>query len=1132
MQSMCKTLIILSVIFTSCSKNNNGESKTLSESDIILEYQALKNKNNKNKEDYLRISDISHNYHKAKAKNHFFKKMVKKWNKMKEGDYQILPTEILEDETQDLFVVNKEGETKKNVYSWFSSPDEKVSIMQDGSGKGAKISVSEAGEYTINGFVIKGKGHLKHHLRYDIFNKFLSFTQKDIDNKEAFDLFFDNLRNEFGEESTEHNIYKKHKKDTYGHDHKKYKKHKHDDYQKEFEHFIKHVRFVTTKVNVKYVEPEICPNLEGDGTANNPFLVKKDEDLVCLFTLNIVRQPGNNVKLETDIDLRNENRDRGFINLSYWAANLDGNGHTIHWGVEDADDFCGADNCYSLGVFRGFFGGATVKNLTFEIYNVVAEKWLNVGGVSGSTWGANFENITVNHNGIFTTGGQRGGFVGTSTGLNTYKDIVVNNFKVESCVNEPFGDLWTGANGGFTTYTSELNTFENITINNPHFSGCANGNANGFMTDNFNEIIMNNITVNNLTIENEVDYLASGFMRFITADAQLLNISVNNSNINARNSNISAFMNSSFFTNNDDGTIKSANITAENILIDGANLTNNRDRGDFGVTSGFSYGVDGNMDFKNIIIKDLNIKASGSNIVGFILNTNQDLKLDGLRVENFNAENTGGLGTETLSILFGNLGNFGNTGSASIENVVLDGFNLKDYDSENYTAVTGLAQMISIPTVLNNIEIKNGETNSTFANSALVAVDIVHDRDSTNVYNLNIDNVTMNAINSNATLGIGFPNITEGFSIEGMNVSNVNVNINDGNYGGVLYYNASVSALNDINFTNHNVIGGDNVEIGGVIYGDGNQLSLTDVSIDNMNITSGNGGQSVSVGGVINGAGPNLLMSDVNISNMNIESFRYDAGWEALSLVIAASNGGTPSNTIIRKIKVTDSNLISHSNNMDYHRMMGGVIAHIYGGGFLMEDVTVFNSNIISDYYSLSGGILGEMTLGNGDNIVLERIESFNNRIKSLNYFDYPVGDWRRETYGGIFGLITPLFDENGLEQRGFATMKDIFVKSKYIGINEAWGIGGTWARNMIYLENSLVIGGAGTNFHGCAISGGETFNGINNYGVYCAPDDNVVNIPRDTAIETNPDSYPGFDFTNVWFMGISYPQLRSGLEL
>lgn len=202
---------------------------------------------------------------------------------------------------------------------------------------------------------------------------------------------------------------------------------------------------------------------------------------------------------------------------------------------------------------------------------------------------------------------------------------------------------------------------------------------------------------------------------------------------------------------------------------------------------------------------------------------------------------------------------------------------------------------------------------------------------------------------------------------------------------------------------------------------------------------------------------------------------------------------------------------------------MGAVASHIFNGGALLEDIKVFNTDITSDYYSISGAILGEVTLGFGNEVVMERASSFSNRVRNLNLAAYDPNDWRVTVMGDVFGLITPLFDENGLEQRGTGFMKDIFSKSRYIGSGENWGIGGTWARDMIYLENSLVIGAP---YHGSVIGGGETFHGINNYAVWAPQDTEVTNIPQGS--ELDPNFYPGFDFNNIWeITNGSYPSLR-----
>ena len=85
-------------------------------------------------------------------------------------------------------------------------------------------------------------------------------------------------------------------------------------------------------------------------------------------------------------------------------------------------------------------------------------------------------------------------------------------------------------------------------------------------------------------------------------------------------------------------------------------------------------------------------------------------------------------------------------------------------------------------------------------------------------------------------------------------------------------------------------------------------------------------------------------------------------------------------------------------------------------------------------------------------------------------------------------------------------------------------GLGTTWARDMVFLKNSLYVDDAAT----CAIGGGETFQGMNNYSLYCNDTEGITTV-IDPAFSTDPASYPGFDFLDVWEIlpNIDHPTLQ-----
>lgn len=527
------------------------------------------------------------------------------------------------------------------VNAWFKCDDPRVSITQALDGNHALITASEPGSYTI-------KAHVRKHPldKHDMMNEY-----------------------------KEYNNFKNHKT-------------------------VESILVVTANNQ----PPQICPNVVGAGTSANPYLVRNLQDLGCMFALQYVNNSANHIRLEADLDLRGRN-----TFLGWWSANLDGNGHKIYWDMDTAlapvwSCQVGQATCYDLAPFR-VVQNATFKNLTFEIGNVTGLNWMNAGGVFGNAHQAVFENITVNYSGRVMSDNQRAGFGGFSSGANTYRNIVVNNFKVDGCSTID-GD--SGISGGFLTYLGNSTVIENVQVNNATFENCdGTGVIGGFIGLGASPSVIKNSKVNGLTIQ-------------------------------TKNATAGGFFGSSW-----------ANITAEDIQITNSNIQVSMENGQYGTITGLSDNADGIVSFKNVLIDNVHLRSSNVAQSLGIMNARGTLTLDGIQVSNSSSESVN-LTTSSCSMTAGLVGNIDQTTSSLLKNISMLNVSLSndcDFEWVPMSGVLGIANGDPGMHKIQDVVIKNMALTSAATDAykhRMMAGVVAHSYDgSIDIENVKIDGLTL-----------------------------------------------------------------------------------------------------------------------------------------------------------------------------------------------------------------------------------------------------------------------------------------------------------------------------------------------------------------------------------------------------
>lgn len=151
---------------------------------------------------------------------------------------------------------------------------------------------------------------------------------------------------------------------------------------------------------------------DGDGSAENPYLLKTKDDLITLSKVTTVIQqlfPDTYFKLTNDIDLE---KDKSFLGICasiitgssdahvQFAGHIDGDGHAIHnmvipnsmvWTTEPADGKLGTPKTGSCIGYKGFVGRlapeGSVKNLTIAADCDLTDMWATSAAVVGYNYG-------------------------------------------------------------------------------------------------------------------------------------------------------------------------------------------------------------------------------------------------------------------------------------------------------------------------------------------------------------------------------------------------------------------------------------------------------------------------------------------------------------------------------------------------------------------------------------------------------------------------------------------------------------------------------------------------------------------------------------------------------------------------
>ena len=936
---------------------------------------------------------------------------------------------------------------------------------------------------------------------------------------------------------------------------------------KDFKNGHKH-KLITAFITVEPgTPPDPCADVIGDGSENNPYQANNFRQLVCMYQNGYVWQEGTNIKLGFDVDLRTATLGYS-ASFGYWRANLDGAGHTIYWdapnwGCDSGEQPDGSwgngvinepeDFCYDASPFRRVDNG-NFKNINMVIGDINAPNFLNAGGIVGNVSNASFENINIEYVGTVYSDDQRGGFAGFLDGPTQVKDITVNNFRVEACAQDR--DISTGANGGFTPYFGS-GSIENVTITNT-FIDCPAGNHAGFISSIFNPVSIKNVTIENTILKARAGgqwAQAAGFVGFPGPNSTVENVTIRDLVLVGEDSPLSGFFGSVW-----EG-VTTKGVLLENISIEANNVTDG-----FWPITGFSDGMDGEVSLENIDIKTLDIKTYGqAEIAGFVLNgvvSYGNMFVNNLyleRVSLLGEPNLSGSGAGCISGVFCTLGEMWNNpnGDITVRNVTVNNLSLEDPVEYAYSPMAAFSAGIGGSATISDISIQNvfadvrGGGFGTFAQT--------HYGGTANIDRVVISDVTMD--HTNFVAGSSFFLRETGPDAHtianNVEVRNLSGTVLSGEHGALMQMAMGRTELNNITMNNVNNECFDVWSCAnGVTWGEG-ELIIDGLSLTNSTLKV-TGGANLTAG-FMSGAGllDYMSLNNIHLNNVHVETFNPDMGWEVVGILIAAGNEGDVSTRMLNNVLIENSSATSHSSSVNNHRMMGGAMGHIYNGSLSLNNVKVINSELKADYYAITGGILGEITLGSGSgnyNCSIHNGDPDNcgggglnacayswptntcepvsfNRIEadivsaenvSINIVNPQVDDWKSTTMGQIFGLITPAYFNNQ-ETRGYARLNNVFAN----GTITSYGIGQTWARSMTELNNSLYVDQSVTG--SCAIGNagsGEIFNGMNNYSLYCVDDENLTTTPSNPL---DPASYPGFDFANVWefIQGIDHPTLR-----
>ena len=171
--------------------------------------------------------------------------------------------------------------------------------------------------------------------------------------------------------------------------------------------------FINEGVGMRMISVKVSPiSFEGDGSEENPYLLKTKDDLITLAKVTTVSQqlfPDTYFKLANDIDMQ---KDESFLGICasiitgssdahvQFAGHIDGAGHTIHnmvikgsmtWTTEPVDDKMGTPKTGECIGYKGFIGRlapeGSVKNLNIAADCDLEDMWATSAAVVGYNYG-------------------------------------------------------------------------------------------------------------------------------------------------------------------------------------------------------------------------------------------------------------------------------------------------------------------------------------------------------------------------------------------------------------------------------------------------------------------------------------------------------------------------------------------------------------------------------------------------------------------------------------------------------------------------------------------------------------------------------------------------------------------------
>lgn len=189
--------------------------------------------------------------------------------------------------------------------------------------------------------------------------------------------------------------------------------------------------------------------MSGSGTESDPYIVTNAQDLQSISS-----KPSAYYELGNDISLS------GVTWTTFaFSGHLDGKNHVI------------SDLTHTNALFTSFTG--EMKDITFSDFEITSTS-ANSGIVTNSISGNSniMSNIVVTDSSIVSTGGNVGGFAGTSNGV--MSGVTVKDSYVKGSGNYVGGLLGNQDNNPTSTYVSDCNSFNNY-IENTNTNGYAGG---------------------------------------------------------------------------------------------------------------------------------------------------------------------------------------------------------------------------------------------------------------------------------------------------------------------------------------------------------------------------------------------------------------------------------------------------------------------------------------------------------------------------------------------------------------------------------------------------------------------------------------------------------------------------------